>query len=354
MPYIPGEYNCLEYAAAARVARELKSLYATTASHETALTDDTIGSPRLVKTLDDAPIHQISPGRDATKVYAVDGGSAVIGYGGRVEVVAWRAGMVSFHDRKRVFERCSPPEIIAYDRTAAADIVREYATGVPGDYRPTDSVRAVDDLRWLAEWCLTENLIETAEADSLILMDGSLRGHPAFDLEYQWRIMRLAAERKIHVAAVTKQSSLSMNNAFPLDGRMGGSWPSNSDNGLWYRRLNRDLPETSGWLGDIYLARLHPYADKPYRVDINRYDDDTDRIFAMLVSISDDIEFAGYPYPLAAAHRLARIDGILRSHICETLERALNEIDFPHELWHYLSEDAHDRLNADLAARGVT
>lgn len=349
MPYIPGEYNCLEYDTAARVARELKSLYTDGQAQQEPITaDETIGSPQLVKTLDEAPRHDIKPRPEPATIYAVDGGSAVVGYGGRAEVIAWRAGMVCFRDRKRLSEQCSPPEMVAYDRSAAADIVGEYASDVPGGYNPAIPARAADELRWLAEWRLVESLIENAEPGCLILVDGSLRGHPAFSLENQRRLMRLAAEQGVHVAAVTKQSSLSVNNSFPLDGRASESPSAITDNGLWYRRLNRDLPDTSGWLGNIYLARLHPDADKPYRVDINRYDSDIDDVFAMLVSVSDDIEFAGYPYPLAAAHRLARIDGILRNHICETLEQALEHIDFPRELWHYLTGDVHDRLNADI------
>lgn len=349
MPYVPGEHNCLEYETAARVASELKALYgAVPPPPESTLTDTTIGSPQLVKSLDEAPLQSITPSSDPAMVYAVDGGSAVVGYGARAEVIAWRAGMVCFRDRVRLQERCSPPEVVAYDRSTAAEIVREYASDFPGGYNPSVPARAVDDLRWLAEWRLVEDLIERAEPDSLVLLDGSLRGHPAFDLEHQQRIMRLAAERKIHVAAVTKQSSLSVNNSFPLDSGAGESSSSKSNARLWYRRLNHDLPETSGWLGNIFLARLHPYADKPYRVDINRYDGDIGDIFSALIAISDDIEFAGYPYPLAAAHRLARIDGMLRNHICETLERALERVDFPRDLWQYLSEDMHDRLNADV------
>jgi hypothetical protein len=349
MPYIPGEHNCLEHDTAARVASELKALYTDgSVPQEPITTDKAIGSPQLVKTLDEAPRHDITPRTDAIMIYAVDGGSTVVGYGGRAEVIAWRAGMVCFRDRIRLSEQCFPPEMVACDRSASADIVGEYASDIPGGYNPAISARAVDDLRWLAEWRLVESLIEDAEPGCLILIDGSLRGHPAFDLENQRRIMRLAAERQVHVAAVTKQSSLSVNDSFPLDSRSGDSPSANSDSGLWYRRLNRNLPETSGWLGDIYLARLHPDAEKPYRVDINRYDSDIDDVFAMLVSVSDDIEFAGYPYPLAAAHRLARIDGILRNHICETLEQFLERIDFPRELWHYLTGDVHDRLNADI------
>ncbi len=348
MPYVPGEHNCLGYDTAARVASELKALYAAAPTPpDSPLTDKTIGSPQLVKTLDEAPLHEIVPASGSTVVYAVDGGSAVVGFGGRAEVVAWRAGMACFRDRIRVRERCSPPEVVAYDRSAAADIVGEYAADIPGGYQPSLPSRAVDDLRWLAEWRLVEDLIENAESGSLVLLDGSLRGHPAFDLQHQRQVMRFAAERKIHVAAVTKQSTLSINASFPLDVATGASRIADTGNGTWYRRLNRDLPDTSGWLGNIYLARLHPYADKPYRVDSNRYDDDIDEIFAALAAISDDIEFAGYPYPLAAAHRLARIDGTLRNHICETLEHALERVDFPRELWHYLSGDMHDRLNAD-------
>jgi hypothetical protein len=117
----------------------------------------------------------------------------------------------------------------------------------------------------------------------------------------------------------------------------------------WYRRLNRPLADNSGWLGNIYLARLHPGAEKSYRVDINRYDElSVDRIFSMLAALADDVEFCGYPYPLAAAHRLARIDNYFKNHIIEALGQALERIDFPRQSWEYLTGDLHDKLNADL------
>ena len=110
-------------------------------------------------------------------------------------------------------------------------------------------------------------------------------------------------------------------------------------------------------MGDIFIARLHPLADKIYRIDINRYDKKAHiAVFGRIASVSDDIEFSGYPYPLVAAHRLARIDEYFRQEMRENIAAELEKLDISPRLWEFLSGDIHDKLNADLMmmARGAS
>lgn len=347
-----GEHNRLEREIADQAAERLQALFYSPPDDLPVLpTDNSIGSPHLVDSLDEAPSHAIMSDTAPANVYAVDGGSSVFARGGNIEVIAWRAGMVRFRDRLRLSESCPPPEILAYNRLEVTDILREYTIDLPVEYVADKSpIRPVDELRWLAEWRLINSIIDEADAGTLLLIDGSLRGHNALDPGFQKNILRKANERQVYVAAITKQSSLSLNGTQPLD--VGDSLNSMPEYDVWYRKLNRSLGKGSGWLGNIYLAGLHPKADKPYRVDINRFDEsNVDKIFSMIISVSDDIEFCGYPYPLVAAHRLARIDNLFRQEIIGSIGQALERRQFSPRTWEYLVGDIHDKLNADVLAQ---
>jgi hypothetical protein len=310
---------------------------------------DSLGSPHLVDSLDEAPPQTIPPVKKCYTVHAIDGGSSVLALRGTIEVIAWRAAMVTYRDTTRITEQCLPASVIAYSWGEARDLIDEYIVDLPLTYiadHPPD--RLVDDLRWLREWKLLAECISNAETDDLVLVDGSLRGNPAFDLPSQREVFRQAADRGVHVAAVTKQSSLYIQKGLSLDISEDGHGDQDTE-GVWYRRLNRELPDGSGWMGNIYLARLHAGADKPYRIDINRYDTaPPEEIFAGIISVSDDIEWAGYPYPLVAAHRLARISAPFRAEMIETIGKALERKEMPAHIWGQITTDIHDRLNADI------
>jgi hypothetical protein len=346
------EYNRLEGNTARRVADRLKDLFYSPSDHSPPIPPDSnLGSMPLLESLEDVPINSIPFSKDSFNIYAIDGGSSVLARGGNIEIIAWRAGRVHFYGRKRIAEECPPPEILAYNRLQATEIMHEATMSLPVKYvseRP--SLRPVDDLRWLREWGLLGRAVDESEENSLILIDGSLRSNPVFDTDYQRGILKQAAEKNVHVMAVTKQSTIAVGGAIPIDITSGHSIPRSDT--LWYRRISRSLEASPGWLGHIYQVSLHPAADKIYRVDLNRFDhEDEKTLFSMLAAVSDDIEFAGYPYPLAAAHRLARIDGHFREEMIDRLGQTLEEKEFSVKLWEYLIRDIHDKLNADLIAQ---
>ncbi len=351
MPSATGEHNRLERKAADQIADRLNCLFGGGQDNLPAIpSDNSIGSPHLVDSLDDAPPRIINSNGSKVIVYAIDGGSTVLARGGNIEVIAWRAGMVKFRDCKRLSESCPSPRVLAYNRLAVKDQIEELLIDSPAQYIASQPpAKLVDELRWLAEWRLIDGVIHSAEAGSLVLIDGSLRCNPAFDMKFQRGILAWAAEHEIHIAAITKQSSLSLSQNLPIDLKSDGGEVVADRFPKWYRQLNRPLPASSGWLGNIFLAGLHPDADKPYRVDINRHDEtNTEKIFSMIATVSDDIEFCGYPYPLAAAHRLARIDNLFRQELIGVIGQALDRKNFAPHIWEYLVGDIHEKLNADM------
>ncbi len=340
------EHNFVDSNVIKHTAGDLRLLFAFDAP-QPALSSQTTTekSPPLVDSIESVPpvsIDSVSPNTD---IYAIDGGSSVMAKGGNVEVICWRAGYTHFKGIERVGELSTPTKVMAYNRLSAGQILNEQLTDTDFSYTSEEPpLRIIDELRWSAEWTLLKQLILDAPEDSLILVDGSLRVNPSFDAESQHELFLQAAKHKIHIAAVTKTSSMSLDHTIPLD-----LLRSDSDNSIWYRKLNKALPQNSPWLGDIFLARLHSGAEKNFRIDVNRYDTDSiDAIFAMMSSVADDTEFTGYPYPLAAAHRLARIDTVYKQSILDALGMELERKGFPGGLWQYLAGDIHDKLNADI------
>ncbi len=354
MKAIVDEHNHLDPAAARQAVLTLKSLLETTPFQSVILPgDERVGPLPLVDSIADAPIQPIAGPKDSVPAWAVDGGSATLGRMGRIEIIAWRAGMVRFAGHRRIYESCCPLNILPFDRL---ETDRIYALHFPQARPDNGNGGAIPDLagglRWLAEWRLVEQIItehDPSGEDILLLIDGSLRGNPDYGLEKQTALLRLAAGKNIHVMAVSKQTALTGGGRLPLDVFHECSSGQGPDARPWYRRLSRPLPDDSGWLGDVYLARLHPAADKTYRVDVNRFDPlDSAQMFSLLTSLSDDIEFYGYPYPLAAAHRLARIDGGFKGELSEVLDRALEREGIPADVRDAFQRDSHGRLNADL------
>lgn len=313
------------------------------------VSNELLGPLPLIDSFDDAPLRQITRSNRTAQVIAIDGGSSVLAKGGNVEVIAWRAGMVHFEGTRRISESCPSPQILTYNRPESPLILAEYAAAGPfAAVEGAQPVRLVDELRWLDEWQLLRQAIDHAAPGTVILMDGSLRGNPCFELGPQRQLLRDAQEKAVSVLAVSKQTSLSIGQY----GLLAAGHDRFGAAGVGFRQISRPLPDNAGWLGNIFLARLHPAAEKIYRVDINRFDSAMpEEIFSTVSSVCDDVENPGYPYPLTAAHRLARIDGQFRQELLEAIGAALEKVSFPAPLWEYLAGDVHDKLNADLTVQ---
>ncbi|MDD4052785.1 MAG: hypothetical protein PHR28_12925 [candidate division Zixibacteria bacterium] len=354
MKAIVQEHNYLDADAARQAARMLKSLLETTPySSSIPTSDERLGSLPLVDSIADVPAQPIVRSDHPIDAWAVDGGSATIGRIGRIEIIAWRGGMVRFFGHRRTLEICQPPDILAYDRLESERLYSaRFSEWEPSQGNGAARPDLAGGLRWLAEWRLVEQVIaerSSSEDDCLLLIDGSLRGNADYGLDKQMTLLQQAAAKKIHLLAVSKQTTLTVGGPLPLDVLSEKASGESDGARTWYRRLSKPLDNDCGWLGDVYLMRLHPAADKVYRVDVNRYDStDPAQVFSWLAALADDIEFCGYPYPLAAAHRLARIDGAFKNELIDSLGRALEREGMSADIWEAFLRDSHGQLNADL------
>ena len=189
-------------------------------------------------------------------------------------------------------------------------------------------------LRSLQEQALARDVIEQLEEDDLCLLDGALHGNrwmqPVVD-----DTCRMAADRHVHLAAVSKRSDLAVR-GMPLL-----YWVKRQGNqAMPGQRWQYPLCEERG----IYIAKLHPAASHVFRVDVNPYDDAPGQILSRLAVLSDDITTLGYPYPLAAAHRSVVITRDEASYWSQRLrEQALHE-GFSRDDWEGLFYDYHTYL----------
>ena len=72
-----------------------------------------------------------------------------------------------------------------------------------------------------------------------------------------------------------------------------------------------DRLETRTWKqrGEQYVARLHPRAERAFKVEIPAFysAEMVERVFSALAAYADDGRVTGYPYPLLDAHLTTRI-----------------------------------------------
>ena len=286
----------------------------------------------------------LSPGRfsplkpaPVARVVAIDGSSYRALDGLSFMVSVSRAAAVLANQDEVLETTLSDARTTALSRDNVGHIFIDAFHGLC-DAEPTAIPDTVEDvagaLRSLQEQSMARDVIEQLEEVDLCLLDGALHGNrwmqPVVD-----DTCRLAAERHVHLAAVSKRSDLTAR-GMPLL-----YWVKRHGNqAMPGQRWQYPLCEERG----IYIARLHPAAPHVFRVDVNPYDDTGEQLLSWLAALSDDVTPLGYPYPLAAAHRsvvITRDEAFYwRQRLCE---QALHE-GFSRDAWEGLFYDYHTYL----------
>ena len=122
-------------------------------------------------------------------------------------------------------------------------------------------------------------------------------------------------------------------------------------NSKWFCLMSNEkfFGSNSSYFGKLFAARLKASSEFGFRVDVNRFDPvDANHIFSILSWLSGDPSFLGYPYPLAAAHNLARITLSEIEDIKYKLQSSAFEKGISQDDWDLLFSDFHEILNADL------
>jgi hypothetical protein len=289
------------------------------------------------------PLSPTDPGT----VWAVDGGSAVLADGRSFQVAATRAARVRFSEGRTDLVESPPLAVRALSREEVDRIARavlEELCGVSPERLP-DLPRPVDALREWAEWGEVRRTVQEADPGDLVLVDGSLHGGPLVPPEVVGRVHDDAVGRGVSLVGVVKASTLFWGRHAPLVGLLKRRGDRELGPVSWAARISADPVFGRLYVGDIFVAHLAPTASHAFRIDVARGTADPVHVLARLAGCSDDAAFVGYPYPLARAHRAARVSGYAAADLRRAFRGTLAARGMAEEDVETLFQDFHEVLN---------
>jgi hypothetical protein len=291
-------------------------------------------------------LEPLSP-TDPGTVWAVDGGSCVLANGRSFQVAATRAATVRFRDGATDVVASPLLSIRALSHDEMHRIAREVLAELCGQApeRLPDLPRPVDALREWAEWGEILRTIDRAEAGDLVLADGSLHGGPLVPPEVVRTAHNRATARGVALAGVVKASTLFWGRNAPLVGLLKRRGDRELGRAAWAARISVDPAFGRLYVGDIFVAHLAVTAPHAFRVDVARGEGDPRAVLARLAGCSDDAAFVGYPYPLARAHRAARVSGYAVADLRRWFRDALSRLGMSEDDIETLFQDFHEVLN---------
>lgn len=245
---------------------------------------------------------------------AVDGSHAVLVDNGAVWVVAHHASALAWP---------GPAPVVRPTITAASP---EQAARLAG--RPVASAEAFAvALRERAEAAALRAAIEQAPRGGLVLADGALHGLPGEQQDTANALRELAFRRGVSLVGVSKRSGIERDGVALVPAlhalRPEGRWAAAVGDG-------------------VFVARLHPAATTPFRVDASGMAD-----VARLLPFCRDAAYPGYPYPLAKVHNQVALTAGAVAELKAGLERALRQAGGGAALG--AVADFHDVLDRNVA-----
>jgi hypothetical protein len=288
----------------------------------------------------------LSPAPPGT-VWAVDGGSCVLADGRSFQVAAYRAARVRFHGGATDVIDAPPLSVRALSAEEMERIAREALTELCGaePERLPDFPRPVDALREWAEWGEVRRTIRQADNGDLVLVDGSLHGGPLVPPEVVRGAHQEAVERGVSLAGVVKASTLFWGRNAPLVTLLKRRGDRERGPVPWTARISMDPTFARLYVGEIFVAHLAPTAAHAFRVDVARGGGPPEEVLARLVGCSNDAAFVGYPYPLARAHRAARVSGYAVADLRRSFRGELSRSGMAEDDIETLFQDFHEVLN---------
>jgi hypothetical protein len=291
-------------------------------------------------------LEPLSPTEPGT-VWAVDGGSCVLADGRSFQVAASRAARVRYRDGATDVLASPPLSVRALSHDEMQRVAREALAELCGQApeRLPDLPRPVDALREWAEWGEVLRTIDDAEPGDLVLVDGSLHGGPLVPPEVVRTAHERATARRIDLAGVVKASTLFWGRNAPLVGLLKRRADRELGRAIWASRISTDPAFRRLYVGDIFVAHLAVTAPHAFRVDVARGEGDPQEVLGRLAGCSDDAAFVGYPYPLARAHRAARVSGYAVADLRRSFRGALARRGMSEDDIETMFQDFHEVLN---------
>jgi hypothetical protein len=285
----------------------------------------------------------IAPGT----VWAVDGGSCMLADGRSFNVAAYRASRVRFSDGATDVIESPPLTVRALSSEEIERIAREELTQLCGSEpeKLPELKRPVDALREWAEWGQVLRTIREASPGDLVLVDGSLHGGPLVPPQVVRTAHEEAVAKEVSLAGVVKASTLFWGRNAPLVGLLKRRGDRELGRSAWSARISTDPTFARLYIGEIYVAHLAPTASHAFRVDVARGPAPPQEVLGRLAGCADDAAFVGYPYPLARAHRAARVSGYAVADLRNAFREALSRNGMGEEDIETLFQDFHEVLN---------
>ncbi|MCK9307649.1 MAG: DNA double-strand break repair nuclease NurA [Methanoculleus sp.] len=285
-----------------------------------AAPEDLAGRFSTCSGFDTASYRRCRPEFDGA-VCAVDGSNTIVLDAGSFAIAAVRASVSAYAGGTRLYHRTTPLQIV----TVNPGVGNEDFDTLFSDcfHRPPkahldhdDPVRNTAVIRDTLEFWAAMEMAAELDTGDLIVLDGTLQVRHASHDEVVENLLNLCNLRGVLIAAVTKRTALTWDGGHPIVPAAEGLARDLGIPEPWYLCVSAaedliDRRETYLWKqrGEQYVARLHPRAQRAFKVEIPKYysQDLVDQVFSALAVYADDGRVTGYPYPLLDAHLTTKI-----------------------------------------------
>lgn len=239
---------------------------------------------------------------------AVDGGQSILVDLGSAGVVALRAGYTVREPPDQYVDLVPVNEVRLLTRRRSLDLWREFTkdhdwgSGLEPPRNPGAKwVRPwCEALRRVAEFDLARRALVKMRTGDVLLMDGSLddEAEPA---GLTPTLLRAARRMGVHVAAVSKDTSLTLDGILPFTVEIEQHAVRSKAPARFAVNVGESLGRTDPYA--TYAARFD--ARSPvYRVDVAAADASDAHVLGLVSALCNDVAYLGYPYPLARIHDL--------------------------------------------------
>jgi len=289
------------------------------------------------------------------EVCAIDGSNVVLLESGSLALAAVRAAQTTFSGTERSRRSLTPLKFALIgpgaENTDFAELYAECFGELPGTpLKNEDREKAAGVLRDTLEYWVAEQMAQSLGTGALLLRDGPLRvSHASHDVVLE-RIARACRGKAIGLAGVSKSTTATWGGGHPLLPSVNGLADRLGIPAPWWVRIDPetlDHAQFPRWQhGQMYVAKLHPHARSPLKIDLAKElgDADVRSVLDRLAACSGDGRVPGYPYPLFDAHRTVVITKELSGQIQSGLLSGIASSGIDRQTYEILFGDYHDEF----------
>jgi hypothetical protein len=320
--------------------------------------EDLAGQFSVCSGFDASSYHRCRPGSGGA-VCAVDGSNTIVLDAGSFAVAAVRASVSAYAGSTRLYHRTTPLQVVTVNPGAGNedfDTLFHDCFHCPPKVHldHDDPVRNTAVIRDTLEYWAAMEMAAELDTGDLIVLDGTLQVRHASHDEVIENLLNLCNLRGVLIAAVTKRTSLTWGGGHPIVPAAEGLARDLGVPEPWYLCVSAaegliDRRETRPWKqrGEQYVARLHPRAQRAFKVEIPKYysPEMVERVFSALAFFADDGRVTGYPYPLLDAHLTTKIGRDAAGQVRQDIIRGMDLLGMNLADYTGIFGDYHDEFD---------